>query len=413
MVDNELVLTGTPLEQHEEASVAELRTPMTGWRGVLKIHPAADLFPPMGPEELQALGEDIKVNGLHNPVTTWQSQMVDGRSRLDAMELVGLPTVADGKLCVSYDTLDDGADPFAFAISVNVHRRHLTKAQKDEVIAALLKAKPERSDRATAKLARTDHKTVGTQRRRLEATGEIPQSERRTGADNKARALPTRRPILTLARVPPVDQNASETDSEARAICGSTAEGQRPAADLAASPAAIVPVDQTAPAAVSEGVQIAGSTTEAAEPPLPFEDPQAAPLPADEGNDAIHDRCVRLGDLDMVTVVTAVDRVIECAIQAGDKSGFPGPDETRQLTVCLRHWIEVLEGKPATTPPEAPATAPAPKAKRIRKPRTEAQKEQRRKRYQPTGRAVGRPANANVDAVTPVETPAGETVPTA
>ena len=33
------------------------------WRDVIKIHPAADLFPMMSPDELKALGEDIKRNG--------------------------------------------------------------------------------------------------------------------------------------------------------------------------------------------------------------------------------------------------------------------------------------------------------------------------------------------------------------
>ena len=30
------------------------------WRDVLQIHPAAELFPLMTPDELRALGEDIK-----------------------------------------------------------------------------------------------------------------------------------------------------------------------------------------------------------------------------------------------------------------------------------------------------------------------------------------------------------------
>ena len=33
------------------------------WRDI-PIHPAADLFPLMAPDELKALGEDIKKNGL-------------------------------------------------------------------------------------------------------------------------------------------------------------------------------------------------------------------------------------------------------------------------------------------------------------------------------------------------------------
>jgi hypothetical protein len=40
-----------------------------GWRDVLKVHPAADLFPMMGEAELRALGEDIKANWLQTPIT--------------------------------------------------------------------------------------------------------------------------------------------------------------------------------------------------------------------------------------------------------------------------------------------------------------------------------------------------------
>ena len=31
------------------------------WRDMLEVHPAADLFPMMAPDELKALGEDIGV----------------------------------------------------------------------------------------------------------------------------------------------------------------------------------------------------------------------------------------------------------------------------------------------------------------------------------------------------------------
>jgi hypothetical protein len=38
------------------------------WRDVLPVHPAADLFPMMSPDELKVLGEDIKRNGLEVPI---------------------------------------------------------------------------------------------------------------------------------------------------------------------------------------------------------------------------------------------------------------------------------------------------------------------------------------------------------
>src|SRR5258708_6884226 len=49
---------------------------VSSWRDLLakdgiKIHPAADLFPMMSDEELDALGKDIKDNTLQNSVTLW------------------------------------------------------------------------------------------------------------------------------------------------------------------------------------------------------------------------------------------------------------------------------------------------------------------------------------------------------
>ena len=64
------------------------------WRDQIPVHPAADLFPLLNDNDLVALGEDIKRNGLAIPVAFHVENdkpvLVDGRSRLDAMERVGL-----------------------------------------------------------------------------------------------------------------------------------------------------------------------------------------------------------------------------------------------------------------------------------------------------------------------------------
>jgi hypothetical protein len=39
------------------------------WRDQYKVHPAADVFPMMSDEELEKLGQDIKANGLLDPIT--------------------------------------------------------------------------------------------------------------------------------------------------------------------------------------------------------------------------------------------------------------------------------------------------------------------------------------------------------
>ena len=175
------------------------------WRDVLPVHAAADLFPLMSESELRELADDIKANGLHTPIVLWgkdysssSSTLIDGRNRLDAMMLAGLLYVSDeGKLWTRLyghptplrqhadNTIDD---PYAYALSCNVHRRHLTGEQKRELITKVLKAKPETSDRQIATAAKVDHKTVGSVRSEMEGRGEIPHVEKRT--DTKGRKQP-------------------------------------------------------------------------------------------------------------------------------------------------------------------------------------------------------------------------------
>jgi hypothetical protein len=187
------------------------------WRDVLPVHPAADLFPLMSPDELRELGEDIKKNGLRTPIILWAEgyadapddtewQLVDGRNRLDAMELVGLPVVEDHKLVYRRDRdhlprylvgrgdrrTSPVVNPHDYVISANIHHRHLTAEQKREIIAKVIKAKPEASNRQIAKQVKADDKTVGKVRREMEATADIPQLDT-TGADGKARPTKKKR----------------------------------------------------------------------------------------------------------------------------------------------------------------------------------------------------------------------------
>ena len=69
----------------------------------------------------------------------------------------------------------------------NIRRRHLTTEQRRVLIAKLLKAQPEKSNRTIAKQTKTDDKTVAEVRGGLEATAEIPQFAKRVGTDGKTR----------------------------------------------------------------------------------------------------------------------------------------------------------------------------------------------------------------------------------
>jgi hypothetical protein len=168
------------------------------WRDHLKVHPAADLFPTMSADELKVLGEDIKKHGLRNRVAVIKGPddepiLIDGRNRLDAMELVGLKIEFENVARLAYCRKHNPGNPYAYVISANIHRRHLTADQKRDLIAKLLKATPGKSNRQIAEQVKADDKTVGKVRRELEATAEFPQLETTTGKDGKARKQPIKK----------------------------------------------------------------------------------------------------------------------------------------------------------------------------------------------------------------------------
>jgi hypothetical protein len=182
------------------------------WRDHIKVHPAADLFPLLkdtDPKALQDLADDIKANGQQVAIAFWQDAegarwLLDGRNRLDAMELAGagqLTGFCDNlvRLVWGGATNKDRTesckhrihvhgDPYAYVLSANAHRRHLTAEKKVELIAAVLKVKPDQSDRTTAKMVKASPTTVGKVRRELEAAGDVSTVDTRT--DSKGRQQP-------------------------------------------------------------------------------------------------------------------------------------------------------------------------------------------------------------------------------
>ena len=107
----------------------------------MRVHPAADVFPMLSDNELDALGADILANGLQQPIwfiatpnkthTSKNLLLVDGRNRLEAIERAGIQ-IPDMKRRV----LPHYKDAVAHIISLNIHRRHLTKQQQADLIVA-------------------------------------------------------------------------------------------------------------------------------------------------------------------------------------------------------------------------------------------------------------------------------------
>lgn len=143
------------------------------WRDVIKIHPAAEVFPLLGDADLRALADDIEANGLHvapivfeetgkdehgNEVTT--TWLIDGRNRLDAMELLGWEVVdweeydRTGEAKIVIESMRGVAidaeviipeqhafrDVAGLVVSANIRRRHLSKKQQASLIVKAVNA---------------------------------------------------------------------------------------------------------------------------------------------------------------------------------------------------------------------------------------------------------------------------------
>ena len=185
------------------------------WRDTLPIHPAAELFPLMSPDELAALGEDIRKHGLTSSIVLWsdgksQALLLDGRSRLDAIEIairgpaiVGAPSLIAGKnflACNKVIVLDRSVDPVCLCHqrqhpSPPSHRRAQARTDRQAD-----RGRPEKSDRQIAKTVKVDHKTVASVRAEKEGRGEIPHGETRTNSKGRrqlARKTTTKPPRVS------------------------------------------------------------------------------------------------------------------------------------------------------------------------------------------------------------------------
>lgn len=94
-----------------------------------KVHPAADAFPMMTDSQYESLKTDIAQRGLQEPIVYWRDCLLDGRNRLKACVELGIDP--------DETTLSDEADPVAYVVSLNIHRRHLTTPQRAMVAAKL------------------------------------------------------------------------------------------------------------------------------------------------------------------------------------------------------------------------------------------------------------------------------------
>lgn len=137
-------------------------------------HPLATKFPDMNDKDFAALVADIQANGQREPIVIFQGQILDGRHRARACQMLGMEPITK---------VFDGDEAAAALLvdSLNVHRRHLTREQRRSLTDAELKRDPTQSNRVIAEKVGVSPTSVGAARAELEATVQIGQSDTRIG----------------------------------------------------------------------------------------------------------------------------------------------------------------------------------------------------------------------------------------
>jgi len=97
-----------------------------------EFHEIAQMFPLLEQEELNKLAEDIKKNGLLQPIILYEGKILDGRNRYLACNEINIkPRFITG----NFKNKEEAED---YVISENLHRRHLNKDQLAVIFAQIL-----------------------------------------------------------------------------------------------------------------------------------------------------------------------------------------------------------------------------------------------------------------------------------
>jgi len=156
----------------------------------LTFHPLAKLFPLIATPELDELADDIKENGLREPIVLYDGKILDGRNRYIACVQAGVEP-----LFVEYP----GGDPIAYVISKNLKRRHLTAEQKREIIEKLIREQPHKSNRQIAREINVSHPHIGKVRSEMEAAGDVETLPRHV--DTRGRRQPAKKTLKKQVEV--------------------------------------------------------------------------------------------------------------------------------------------------------------------------------------------------------------------
>lgn len=139
------------------------------------------VMPRLTSDEYAELEESIVAVGVQVPITVDpDGTIIDGHHRDEIARKHALH-------CPRVTATGDAAMLRGLAFSLNLHRRHLSREQRRELIAESLRSDPQMSNREHARRTGASDPTVGTVRREMEDTGRLQSFSSRTSADGRTR----------------------------------------------------------------------------------------------------------------------------------------------------------------------------------------------------------------------------------
>ena len=145
------------------------------------------VMPPLSSEEYQELHDDIKINGVLEPIhVDEEGVVIDGHHRSKIANELGIPCPV-----IAHDDLDD-AGKRSLAFTLNLKRRHLNREQRRALIAESLKSDPQLSNREHSRRTGAHQTTVGTVRKEMVEDGQVSNLDTSIGSDGKS--YPASRP---------------------------------------------------------------------------------------------------------------------------------------------------------------------------------------------------------------------------
>ena len=166
-------------------------------------HKLASLLPAMKPKEYDRLKDDIKANGLLDPITLYEDKTLDGIHRERICDELGVE---------ARYTEFDGDDPARFVVSKNLARRHLTTGQLAMVGVELAKhfegkiGRPKKNSRRPAGVSRRDNEATEKAAKVLGTSGR---------SITRAKRIKAKRPDLA-AKVEAGEMAVNAADEEIR-----------------------------------------------------------------------------------------------------------------------------------------------------------------------------------------------------